>query len=49
MKEKINAKIGETFKVGEFELIRFKDTQGGVAVVFNRSIILLAARLLFFP
>lgn len=35
MKEKINAKVGETFKIGGYELIRFKDTQGGVAVVFK--------------
>ena len=33
--EKINVKIGGTFKIGDYELIRFKDTQGGVAVVFK--------------
>ena len=30
---KINAKIGETFKIGKYEFIRFKEMQGGVAVV----------------
>ena len=35
MQEKINAKIGETFKIGEYELIRFKNAQGGVAVVLK--------------
>ena len=30
---KINAQIGETFKIGKYEFIRFKETQGGVAVV----------------
>ena len=33
--QKINAKVGETFKIGDYELIRFKDVQGGVAVVFK--------------
>ena len=33
--EKIKAKIGETFRIGKYEFIRFKNTQGGVAVVLN--------------
>lgn len=35
MEKKITAKAGETFKVGEYELIRVKDQDGGVAVVFK--------------
>lgn len=35
MEKKITAKVGETFKVGEYELIRVKDQDGGVAVVFK--------------
>lgn len=31
----IKAKIGETFKIGDYEFIRFKNAQGGVAVVFR--------------
>lgn len=31
----IKAKIGETFKIGDYEFIRFKNAQGGVAVVFK--------------
>ena len=30
---KINAKIGETFKIGKYEFIRFKNVQSGVAVL----------------
>ena len=33
--EKINAKVGETFKVGGYELIRFAEKDGGVCVVFK--------------
>ena len=32
---KINAKIGETFKIGNYELIRFPDADGGACVVFR--------------
>lgn len=32
---KINAKIGETFKIGKYEFIRFKEMQGGVAIVWK--------------
>lgn len=35
---KINAKIGETFKIGKYEFIRFKNVQGGVAVVSKDSL-----------
>ena len=31
----IKAKIGETFKIGKYEFIRFKNMQGGVAVVLK--------------
>lgn len=33
--QKINARIGEVFKIGKYELIRFKYVHGGVAVVFK--------------
>jgi hypothetical protein len=35
MTKKINAKIGETFKIGNYEFVRFPNEQGGVAVVFK--------------
>lgn len=35
MENKINAKVGETFKVGKYELIRFAEKDGGVRVVFK--------------
>ena len=31
----IKAKIGDTFTIGDYEFIRFKNAQGGVAVVFK--------------
>ncbi len=31
--EKIKAKIGETFKIGKYEFIRFGECQGGIAAV----------------
>lgn len=33
--EKINAKVGEVFRVVEYDLIRFSDCDGGVRVVFK--------------
>ena len=35
MKTKIKAKVGETFKIGKHEFIRFPEEQGGVAVVMK--------------
>ena len=34
-KTKIKAKLGETFKIGKYEFIRFPEEQGGVAVVMK--------------
>ena len=31
--EKIKAKVGETFKIGKYEFIRFGECQGGIAAV----------------
>ena len=36
--EKIKAKVGETFKIGKYEFIRFGECQGGVAVVQKDSL-----------
>ena len=36
--EKIKAKVGETFKIGKYEFIRFGECQGGVAVVNKDSL-----------
>ena len=36
--EKIKAKVGETFKIGKYEFIRFGECQGGIAVLQKDSL-----------